>query len=161
MATCSFCGKSGFGMLEIKYGACPSCRRAAQAAEAAKTPEERAAESVAKKKAVAASKTLLITTETWVGDAERLGVVAAEAVLGMNIIRDALANIRDLAGGRSGAIQKTLEEAREAALAEIRVKAARLGANAVIAVSINYHSISTGSATNMMMVAVTGTAVRV
>ena len=66
----------------------------------------------------------------------------------------------DIFGGRSGVVQQTLEEARNVAFEELRVKAAELGANAVVAVDIDYHSISTGSSVNMMMVAVSGTAVR-
>ena len=42
----------------------------------------------------------------------------------------------------------------------VRVKASEIGADAVIAISISYHTISTGPGLNMMMVAVTGTAVR-
>ncbi|WP_299757824.1 heavy metal-binding domain-containing protein [uncultured Boseongicola sp.] len=103
---------------------------------------------------------MILTTETTVGRVERLGIVATEVVLGMNIFRDVLANVRDIFGGRSGAVQKTLDEAREAAFDDLRIKAAELGADAVIAVDIDYHSISTGSSVNMMMVAVSGTAVR-
>jgi uncharacterized protein YbjQ (UPF0145 family) len=42
----------------------------------------------------------------------------------------------------------------------LRLKAAKLGADAIVAVDIDYHSISTGSSVNMMLVAVSGTAVR-
>ncbi len=101
-----------------------------------------------------------ITTEAWVGDVDRLGVVAAEVVLGMNIFKDVMANVRDIVGGRSGTVQETFDEARSTALDEVRVKASEIGADAVIAISISYHTISTGPGLNMMMVAVTGTAVR-
>lgn len=103
---------------------------------------------------------ILLTTETWIGDVDRLGVVATEVVLGMNIFRDLLANLRDIVGGRSGAVQKTLEEARTAAFSELRYKALEMDAHAVISIDIDYHSISTGSAVNILMVAVSGTAVR-
>ena len=156
MATCSQCGKSGFAMLEVREGVCPSCRRAAEQAEAAKADAEKAEE----KRAREAAKTLPMTTEAWIGDVERLDIVATEVVLGMNIFKDVLANVRDVFGGRSGAVQSTLEEARTVAFEDLRLKAAKLGADAVISVDVDYHSISTGSAVNMMLVAVSGTAVR-
>lgn len=160
MARCPTCEKTGFGFLEIKDGMCPSCRREAERIEASKTDKQRTVERNAKERALKSAKTLPVTTETWVGEVDRLGIVATEVVLGMNIFKDVLANVRDIFGGRSGAVQNTLEEARTAALEDLRLKAAELGANAVIAVDIDYHSISTGSSVNMMMVAVSGTAVK-
>lgn len=161
MATCSNCGKSGFGMLEVKNGKCPACRKADEMAELAKTDEQRAQEKAAKDLAIKQSKTLMITTEaTLNADVERLGVVASEVVLGMNVFKDVLANVRDLFGGRSGVVQKTLKDARSMAFEELRVQAAELGADAIIAIDIDYHTISTGSSMNMMMVSVTGTAVK-
>ncbi|MEZ5752074.1 MAG: heavy metal-binding domain-containing protein [Paracoccaceae bacterium] len=103
---------------------------------------------------------MIVTTEKFVGDVERLGIVASDVVLGMNIFKDFLANVRDVVGGRSGTVQKTFEDARNMAFEDVKIKAAHLGANAVIAVDISYHSISTGSAVNMMMVSVNGTAVK-
>ncbi|MFT5316022.1 MAG: hypothetical protein ACI9UK_001861 [Candidatus Krumholzibacteriia bacterium] len=160
MAKCPNCEKTGFGFLEIKDGKCPSCRLEAERKEAAKTDDVRRAETEARVRTKAAASGMILTTETTVGSVERLGIVATEVVLGMNIFRDVLANVRDIFGGRSGAVQKTLDEAREAAFDELRIKASELGADAVIAVDIDYHSISTGSSVNMMMVAVSGTAVK-
>jgi uncharacterized protein YbjQ (UPF0145 family) len=161
MATCTKCGKSGFGLLEVKNGKCPTCRKAEEQAELSKTDEQRAREKVAKDTALQQAKRLTITTETTLNqDVERLGVVASEVVLGMNLFKDALANIRDIFGGRSGVVQKTLKDARELAFSEIRLQAAELGADAVIAVDIDYHSMSTGSSVNMMIVSVSGTAVK-
>lgn len=158
MATCPTCGKTGFGIFEIKQNKCPSCRRA----EAQMDAETRAEVERKKEEVRKTAKTLPITTEAWAGDeVERLGVVASEVVFGMNVFKDALAGIRDIVGGRSGAVQNTLRDAREAAFEEISVQAAELGADAVIAVDINYHSMSTtGGTHNMMMVAVSGTAIK-
>lgn len=161
MAKCLSCGKSGFGLLEIKNGSCPNCRRQSEAIEHSKTPEQRQEEAEQRKLMLLKAKNLPITTEAWIGDVERLGIVATEVVFGMNIFKDLLAKVRDIVGGRSGVVQKTLEDARTAAFEELRIKASELGANAIIAVDIDYHSISTGSAVNMMMVAVSGTAVKI
>ena len=160
MASCQKCGKSGFGIFEIKIGMCPSCRKAAERAEASKTEAERQQESKESKRVKAVAKDLPLTTEAYVGNVERLDIVATEVVLGMNLFKDVLANIRDIFGGRSGTVQNTLEEAREIAFEDLRLKAASLGADAVISVDIDYHTISTGSAVNMMIVAVSGTAIK-
>ncbi|MEE3316767.1 MAG: heavy metal-binding domain-containing protein [Pseudomonadota bacterium] len=161
MARCNTCGKTGFGFLEVKEGMCPSCRREAEALEASKTDAEKSEDKAERARHIEAASSLPITTETWIGDVERLGVVATEVVMGMNIFKDVLANVRDIFGGRSGAVQNTLRDARNAAFEDIKLQAAQLGADAIIAVDIDYHSISTGSSVNMMMVAVTGTAVKV
>ena len=127
------------------------------------TPEQKAKEQeskAAEKRRLEKIATLPLTTEAWIGDAERLGVVASEVVFGMNIFKDFLANVRDVVGGRSGTVQKVLKDARETAFEELRLQAVELGADMIVAVDIDYHSISTGSAVNMMMVAVSGTAIK-
>jgi uncharacterized protein YbjQ (UPF0145 family) len=102
----------------------------------------------------------MISTEATINEpVERLGIVASEVVLGMNVFKDVLANVRDIFGGRSGVVQKTLHDARNMAFEEIQLQAAELGADAIIAVYIDYNSISTGSSVNMMIVSVSGTAV--
>jgi uncharacterized protein YbjQ (UPF0145 family) len=104
---------------------------------------------------------ILTTTDTIEGRtiADYKGIVTGEAILGTNIFRDLFAGIRDLVGGRSGAYEEVLKEARETALRELREQAAALGANAVIGVDIDYETISTGSSGSMMMVSASGTAV--
>lgn len=104
---------------------------------------------------------ILTTTDTIEGRtiADYKGIVTGEAILGTNIFRDLFAGIRDLVGGRSGAYEEVLKEARETALGELREQAAALGANAVIGVDIDYETISTGSSGSMMMVSASGTAV--
>ena len=158
MPTCPKCGKPDFFIHEIEDGMCPTCR-----AQALMTDEQRAEareRSTKEQERLQKIATLPITTEAWVGEAERLGVVASEVVFGMNIFKDLLANLRDLVGGRSGTVQKVLKDAREAAFEELRIQATDLGADMIVAVDIDYHNISTGSAVNMMMVAVSGTAIK-
>lgn len=85
------------------------------------------------------------------------GVVAGEAILGANFIRDWFASIRDIVGGRSGSYEKVLGKARATALAEMAEEAERLGGNAVIGVDIDTGAIGAGE--SMLMVTATGTAV--
>ncbi len=104
---------------------------------------------------------IVTTTNTIEGRevSEYRGIVTGEAILGTNIFRDLFAGIRDLVGGRSGAYEQVLKEARETALRELQEEASKLGANAVIGVDIDYENISTGSSGSMLMVSASGTAV--
>jgi uncharacterized protein YbjQ (UPF0145 family) len=86
-----------------------------------------------------------------------LGIVTGEAIIGANIFRDMFASVRDIVGGRSATYEKGLAEARETAMKEMSQKAVALGANAVIAVDIDYEVLGQGN--GMLMVAVSGTAV--
>ena len=87
------------------------------------------------------------------------GIVNGESILGANIFKDVMANVRDIVGGRSAAYEKSLRKSREIAINEMTAQALELGANAIIAVDIDYESISGGSG-NMMMVTASGTAVK-
>lgn len=104
---------------------------------------------------------ILTTTPTVEGKPvqEYLGVVAGEAIVGANLFRDIFAAVRDIVGGRSGAYEEVMRDARETALKEIAAEAERLGANAVVAISLDYETVGSGS--SILMVAATGTAVRV
>ncbi|MHA7873675.1 MAG: heavy metal-binding domain-containing protein, partial [Hyphococcus sp.] len=63
----------------------------------------------------------------------------------------------DIVGGRSGAYEKSLREAREIAFKEAAEEARALGADAVVGVDLDYEVI--GEKGSMMMVSVSGTAV--
>ena len=87
-----------------------------------------------------------------------LGIVTGEAILGANIFKDLFAGIRDIVGGRSAAYEGELRKAREIAMSEATQAAADLGANALVGIDIDYETVGNGS---MLMVSVSGTAVRV
>jgi uncharacterized protein YbjQ (UPF0145 family) len=88
-----------------------------------------------------------------------LGIVTGEVISGANIVRDIFASVTDIFGGRSGKYEQVLARAREQALAEMCAAATQLGGNAVIGVDIDYEVL--GKAGSMLMVSVSGTAVRV
>ena len=90
---------------------------------------------------------------------EYLGVVAGEAILGANIFRDFLAGVRDIVGGRSGAYEQVLRDARATAIAELTDAARALGANAVVGIDLDYENV--GANGGMLMVTASGTAVRI
>lgn len=87
------------------------------------------------------------------------GIVSGETIIGANIIKDFFASITDIVGGRSSKYEEVLREAKQIAIREMEENAARLGANAVIAVDLDYETI--GERGSMMMVSASGTAVRI
>ncbi len=85
------------------------------------------------------------------------GIVSGEAIIGANIVKDFFAGIRDIVGGRSGSYEEGLREAKDIALREMQEQAFRIGANAILAVDLDYESL--GSNGSMLMVSASGTAV--
>ncbi len=86
-----------------------------------------------------------------------LGIVTGEAIMGANMFRDFLAGITDLVGGRSGTYENKLADGRETAILEMEQLARQRGANAVVAVDIDYEVIGD----SMLMVSASGTAVKI
>lgn len=103
---------------------------------------------------------IVSTTSTIEGRPARdyLGVVTGEVIVGANIFKDMFAGIRDIVGGRSGAYENSLRDARKTALAEMQDEARSLGADAVIGVDLDYEVIGQGG--SMLMVSASGTAVK-
>jgi len=86
-----------------------------------------------------------------------LGLVTGEAIMGANIVRDVFASITDIVGGRSGAYETKLGEARRLAISEMEDSARNLGADAVVGIDLDYEVIRDG----MLMVSASGTAVKI
>jgi uncharacterized protein YbjQ (UPF0145 family) len=89
-----------------------------------------------------------------------LGIVSGEAILGANIFRDMFAGIRDIVGGRAGAYEDQLRQAKAIALEEMVELARERGANAVVGVDLDYETIQSGDSGGMLMVTASGTAVQ-
>ncbi|NLO96576.1 MAG: heavy metal-binding domain-containing protein [Peptococcaceae bacterium] len=90
---------------------------------------------------------------------EYYGIVTGEVIMGANIVRDLFAAVTDVIGGRSGAYEDKLQEARDMALRELQERAARIGANAVVGIDLDYEVV--GNSGSMLMVCASGTAVRI
>ena len=103
---------------------------------------------------------IVTTTNTIEGRPVReyLGIVTGEAIIGANIFRDILAGIRDVVGGRTRAYEDAFRGAREEALREMSHSAASRGADAILAVDLDYEVL--GSRNGMLMVSASGTAVK-
>ena len=102
---------------------------------------------------------LITTTPTIEGKriTNYYGIVSGETIIGANVFRDLFASIRDIVGGRSGSYEEVIREAKETALREMQDQAARMGANAVIGVDLDYETV--GGSGSMLMVTASGTAV--
>jgi uncharacterized protein YbjQ (UPF0145 family) len=102
---------------------------------------------------------LITTTPTIEGRPilDYTGIVNGEAIMGANVVRDFLASITDIVGGRSGAYEGKLKQARDIAIEEMRQQAVKLGANAIVGVDLDYEVVREG----MLMVTCSGTAVRI
>ncbi len=83
--------------------------------------------------------------------------VFGETVWGANVLRDFAASITDGFGGRSGTYEDVLKRGREEAILELKGKAKRIGANAVLDLDVKYETLN-GS---MFLICASGTAVRV
>ena len=103
---------------------------------------------------------LLTTTNNIEGKkiAQYYGIVSGETIIGANVFKDFFAGIRDIVCGRAGSYESVLREAKDTALEEMSQQAARMGANAVIAVDLDYETV--GGSGSMLMVTAAGTAVR-
>ena len=89
---------------------------------------------------------------------EYKGVVFGEVISGVNMVKDLMAGLTNIFGGRSNTYEDELIAARRNAIAEMEQRAVQLGANAVVGVDIDYEVL--GADNGMLMVTASGTAVR-
>ena len=102
---------------------------------------------------------IVTTTPTIEGRSitEYHGIAVGEAIMGANVFRDLFARVTDIVGGRSGAYESKLQDARDTALAELEGRARSMGANAVVGVDLDYEVVGD----SMLMVSASGTAVTI
>ena len=159
MAKCSSCGKK-FGVFEVSVDhegqlLCNACLEMikAEVELKAKHNEERKAEKLL------AIEAIMLTTETApnLNITKRIEIVTAECAFGMNMFKDLFAGVRNIVGGRSEAVQKTMRDSRRTALYELKKEAYEVGANAVVGVDLDYVELS--NAGSMVMLVASGTAV--
>lgn len=102
---------------------------------------------------------LITTTSTIEGkQIKYLGLASGQVVAGVNIVKDIFAGFRNFFGGRTRSYEAEIEKAKEEALQEMTEKAKAMGANAVIAVDLDFEALGQGG--TMLMVTATGTAVQ-
>jgi len=165
MAECKECGKSmGFAdKVNAKSydGKCIGCTKALQDnhGKSKEDLEITKTQVAADTQKAAAINSIVLTTETApnLKITKRIEIVTAECAFGMNIFKDLFAGVRDIVGGRSEAVQKTMRDSRKTALYELKKEAYEVGANAVVGVDLDYVEMS--SVGSMVMLVASGTAV--
>jgi uncharacterized protein YbjQ (UPF0145 family) len=149
MAKCIVCGvKVSWG--DYPNDTCFDCRE-----------KNRDGEALQRRTMLLGINAIRLTTETApnLNITKRIEIVTAECAFGMNIFKDLFAGVRDIVGGRSEAVQKTMRDSRRTALYELKKEAYEVGANAVVGVDIDYVELS--KAGSMVMLVASGTAVRI
>ena len=69
-----------------------------------------------------------------------------------------MASVRDIVGGRSATYEKKLAEGKVMAIKELEAAAHALGANAIVGIDFDFETV--GAQSSMLMISVSGTAVR-
>ncbi len=158
MAECKDCGKK-IGFMNTIGGKCADCYYSAEEEEKVVEKVALVVEKVALNDRLEAIEAITLTTETApnLKITKRIEIVTAECAFGMNIFKDLFAGVRDIVGGRSEAVQKTMRNSRKTALYELKKEAYEVGANAVVGVDLDYVELS--SAGSMVMLVASGTAV--
>lgn len=89
-----------------------------------------------------------------------LGPISTHRVIGTGLLTDIFSSFSDFFGARSDSYRNKMEEIEHEALSLVQLKATRMGANAVIGLRVDHDEIS-GAGKSMLMVTVTGTAVKI
>ncbi|WP_044256195.1 YbjQ family protein [Rhodopirellula sp. SWK7] len=84
-----------------------------------------------------------------------VGPVFGETIYGANMMRDFLAALTDITGGRSHQYESVLARGRSTAIAEMARQAKSLGGNAIVGMQMDYSSLGN----SMLMICCSGTAV--
>ena len=164
MAVCSSCGENLFGFGDDELGRCLACANANKPVLRKVTTESSArikAEKEQTRERERQVNNILLTTETFpegLKITKRIEIVTAECAFGMNMFKDLFAGVRNIVGGRSEAVQKTMRDSRRTALYELKKEAYEVGANAVVGVDLDYVELA-GTGSSMVMLVASGTAV--
>ena len=159
MAECISCGKPLGYFQGDQYRRCNACVADDKWPEGhprALNPSQKSVEERALRAEIEA---VVLTTETApnLNVTQRIEIVTAEVAFGMNVFKDLFAGVRNIVGGRSEAVQKTMRDSRRAALYELKKEAHAVGANAVVGIDLDYVELS--AAGSMVMLVASGTAV--
>lgn len=105
---------------------------------------------------------IVTTTNTIQGQeiTNYLGIVTAEVIYGTNVLKDFFAGIRDMFGGRTGGYEKVFEKAQLEAIDELKKRARKLNADAIIGIKVDTGTINVDQAGVLLLVTATGTAVK-
>lgn len=102
----------------------------------------------------------ILTTHTPFGwEYESYGIVTGQSVTGTGFVSEFKSDFSDFFGGQSGSFNKKLSSGEVLCFRQLRAKALKKNANAIIATDIDYGE--AGASKGMLMVCAAGTAVNV
>lgn len=83
---------------------------------------------------------IVLTTETAldIPISKRLGIVSAEVIVGMNILKDLALEISDVVGGKSKIQQAAMSDLKEELFDQLRADALKLSANMIVGISLSF-----------------------
>lgn len=90
---------------------------------------------------------------------ETIGIVTAQCTMGTGLLSELSSDWNDLFGLESKTMNKKVLKAEETCMNILRIKSLNLGGNAVVGVDVDYAEV--GSLRGMILVCMTGTAVRI
>jgi uncharacterized protein YbjQ (UPF0145 family) len=101
---------------------------------------------------------LIVTTPTIEGKkiTQHLGPVFGQCVVGAGSLKSFISGVKDVLGARVIVLEDEVRHARDMAVRDMIRDAEKLGAQAVVGLSVSYDSLAEGQ---LMLVAVAGTAV--
>jgi len=91
---------------------------------------------------------------------EIIGMVTAQQTAGTGFVTELSRSFNDFFGSGSNSTNKKISAATEYCQTDLRIQCSKLGGNAIISTDIDFNEIGSGS-TNMLMVCMAGTAIRV
>lgn len=105
---------------------------------------------------------IIVTTENAVDFhiENRITIVSAQCIFGINILKDMFSFVRDIVGGRVNSLENGIDEATKKVLDELKERAYILGGDAVIAVKIE-HTYNNANSGSILSVFATGTVVTI
>lgn len=91
---------------------------------------------------------------------EIIDLVSAQTTSGTGFITELSRSFNDFFGGTSGTMNRKVANATELCKSDLRIQCIKAGGNAVISTNIDYTEIGSGSS-NMLMVCISGTAIKI
>lgn len=93
-------------------------------------------------------------------DYDVIDLVTAQTTLGTGFATELSRSFNDFFGGTSNSSNRKIDLATRTCMADLRVQCVRRGGNAIISSDIDFNEVGSGS-TNMLMVCMAGTAIKV
>jgi len=172
MAKCEGC-KEIFSSVYLTNGYCSDCLESGKYRDIVllrikeneiNTIEEKQNESIKEYKkqlSLAQRQSIIISTEYTIDDIEeRLDLISAQCIFGLNLIKDIFSFIRDIVGGRVNSLENALNDAVNNTLEDLKDKALKLGGDCVVGVKIE-HTYNNANNGSILSVFATGTVVKI